>query len=196
MPTGLREGLGGEEVLVSGLGMLTQHPFFVGSLTTTDQIIAGSTVTATGFSSSVGISATGSLVAGGLGVLTNTGSPYGMGLVVPFTARSNISGGMFVSMSGGLAYAAAASTLQPIGVAVPGANVASGGTVNVVINGIVPAIAEGTIAVNAAAMMGAGGGLNTVAPYNVASASVSGARLFSTLDSVTSGTTSTVFIRL
>lgn len=191
MAGSLRDGLGGEEIHSSGAGMTTQSPYFTGSLTTGDQV-SGLNVFATGSVGGARFAAT----AANSGFVASAGSPYGQGLIVPLVARSNISGGMFVACSGGLAFAAAASTLQPLGVAVPGTNVASGGTVNVILNGIAPVILEGTVAVGGALTMGAGGGLNCVVPYNVASASVSGARLFSALDSGTSGTATTIFIRL
>ena len=118
------------------------------------------------------------------------GSPYGNGVIVQFTARSNISGGMFVSASGGLVYAAPASTKHPLGVAQPDTDVASGGTVNVITHGVVPVISDGTIAVGAPAMMGAGAALNTV----VAATAASGVRTFGVLDAV--GSEGTVFILL
>jgi len=121
------------------------------------------------------------------------GSPYNQGLVVPMTARGIISGGMFVAASGGLAFAAPASTKYPIGVAA--ATAASGATVNVIVHGIVPVIAEGTVAAGGIAMMGAGAGLNTVTPITAAVA-VSGVRQFGVLDAAASGTSATVFIHL
>lgn len=95
----------------------------------------------------------------------SVGSPYGKGMVIPMTARTIISGGQWVSASGGLAMAAAAATLSPLGVAEPGTTAASGGTVNVIIHGVVPMIAEGTIALGGGCEAGAGGALNCVKPH-------------------------------
>lgn len=111
-------------------------------------------------------SATGSVFGGTFSTSNNVhlsvGSPYGKGVVVQLTARSDISGGMWVTCSGGLALAGPASAQAPVGVAQPGVNVASGGTVNVITHGIVPMIAEGTIALGAGASPGAGAALNCV----------------------------------
>lgn len=125
------------------------------------------------------------------GISYSVGSPYGFGITIPLLARTNISGGMWVSCSGGLALAGPASVKAPIGVAKPGTNVASGGTVQVIINGIVPMIAEGTILQGGGAMPGAGAGLNCVQPHAAGSA-----LFYATLDSAASGTTSTVFVRI
>lgn len=189
MPQGLREGLGGELISSSGIGALAQNPFFSGNVQATGSIVAAG-VANTGATSTVGLVNTGSQTVGGVGVIANVGSPYGMGLVVPMTARTIISGGTWVGMSGGLAMAGPASMKQPLGVSVPGVTTASGGTVNVIVYGIVPVIAEGTIAINAPCMVGAGAALNCV----VASDSGSGTRSFSTLSSV--GSEGVVFIRL
>lgn len=130
---------------------------------------------------------TGSIAASGISLVT--GSPYGYGITMPMTARSNISGGMWVAASGGLAYAAPVSSMKPVGVAAPGTNVASGGIVNVILHGVVPMIAEGTIVVANGCQPGAGAGLNTVAPHTTGSA-----EFYATLDAATSGTASVVFV--
>lgn len=161
-------------------------------LKTSGATVAG-TVSATTAVSGLNVWATGSagadlFIAENQGLRLTVGSPYSCGLIVPFTARAIISGGMFVGMSGGLAYPAAASSKQPIGVATGTA--ASGATVNVLINGVVPVVAEGTIAINAPAMMGAGAALNCVVAVDAGS----GTRAFSCLDAGASG--GTVFIRL
>lgn len=120
-------------------------------------------------------------------VILGAGSPYSQGIVVPMTARGIISGGMFVAASGGLAFAAPASTKCPIGIAL--ATAASGASVNVLVRGIYPVVAEGTIVMGEGARMGAGAGLNCVLPY------VAGSGCFyPTLDSAASG--ATVFIVL
>lgn len=207
MPTGLREGLGGEQANASGLGALTQNPFFSGNLQVTGSAtvggggvftggvnVTGSVVTSAGIVGTGGLTSAGSIVDSSIGYVANVGSPYGMGLVVPMTARTVISGGMFVSASGGLAYAAPASSKWFVGIAVPGQTAASGGTVNVIINGIAPVIIEGTVAVGASVQMGAGAGLNCVQPAD-ATKVVSGLRLAGMLDSATSGTTVTGFIQ-
>ena len=181
---GITDGLGGEEV---------------NQEVTTTAVVSGTNVYGT--TSVQSASVIGTIVSGGnvysnadvqakQDVVLGAGSPFGYGVVIPMTARSNISGGMFVSASGNLAYAAAASTKHPIGMAQPGTNVASGGTVNVVTHGVVPAVAEGTIAVGAPAMMGAGAALNCV----IAATAASGLKTFSVLD--TAGSEGTVFILL
>ena len=116
------------------------------------------------------------------------GSPYGKGVCIQLAARTNISGGTFVIASGNLAMAAPASSLSPLGVAQ--ATVASGGTVTITTHGVVPVVAEGTIAIGCAAMMGAGAALNTV----VAATAASGLRTYPVLSSV--GSEGTVFILL
>ena len=105
-------------------------------------------------------------------------------------ARSNISGGMFVSASGGLAYAAPINTLYPIGIALPGVDVASGGTVNVITHGVAAVVAEATCAVGQAVIMGAGAAQNTVLPADTSS----GLRLFGVLQAA--GSEGTTFITL
>lgn len=207
MPTGLRDGLGGEEVTQSGIGAFPQNPFFNGSLVVTGTInaaaIAGTNYAGTGSISVSGINnagtlsnagnvtVTGSVNSQGIGFVANAGSPYGVGLVVPLTARAIISGGMFVTASGGLALPAAASSKTWLGIAQ--ATAASGATVNVILNGIAAVITEGTTAVGSAVMMGAGGGLNCVLPVTGAIAA-SGVRIMTPLDAVASGTTATVFV--
>lgn len=119
------------------------------------------------------------------------GSPYGKGEVIQLSARGIISGGMFVIASGGKALAAPASTLHPLGIAQ--ATVASGGTVTIQTKGLYPVVAEGAIAIGGAAMMGAGGALNTVVGVSAALAA-SGVRTYGVLDAV--GSEGTVFILL
>lgn len=134
------------------------------------------------------ISGTNILISGGN--IAQAGSPYSTGIVYNFTARGNVSGGMFVAMSGGLAFAAPASTPSPIGIAL--ATTASGATVPVLVRGIYPVICEGTLATGVGCQMGAGAGLNTVG----VGVNTSGTRVFPTLSSAASGTSSTVFILL
>lgn len=123
-------------------------------------------------------------------LLLSAGSPYGQGITIQLTARSNISGGQFVSASGGLAYAAPTDTLYPIGIAQPGTDVASGGTVTVITHGVAAVIAEGTVAVGEACIMGGGAARNTV----VAADTSSGLRLFGVLQAA--GSEGTTFITL
>ena len=111
-------------------------------------------------------------------------------MIISFAARSNISGGMFVSASGGLAYAAPINTLYPIGIALPGVDVASGGTVNVITHGVAAVVAEATCAVGQAVIMGAGAAQNTVLPADTSS----GLRLFGVLQAA--GSEGTTFITL
>jgi hypothetical protein len=185
MPTGLREGLGGEQVNASGIGALTQNQFLLGHLQVTGSITAGTGVNLV----TAGVTTTGSVVSTATnGFVAGVGSPYNTGLVVPLTARTIISGGMFVSASGGLAMSAPTSTLWPIGIAT--ATAQSGATVNVLIQGIAPVIAEGTIAAGASCMMGAGAAQNCILAVTAAS----GIRKFGVLDAVASG--GTVFIQL
>ena len=118
------------------------------------------------------------------------GSPYRVGTVVPLAARTNISGGQFVIMSGNLAMVAPVDSLWPIGVCQ--ATVASGGTANVIINGISPQVSEGTIAIGGCCQMGHGAAQNCVKPAD-ATVVVSGVRLFGVLASA--GSEGTVFVQ-
>ena len=106
------------------------------------------------------ISQTGSLVTQG-NIINSLGSPWKNGLVLPLTARENVSGGMFVYVSGPmLGMSTAVAATGPIGVCVQGA--ASGGTIQVLTHGIYPMNAEGTIVAGAGVKPGAGLALNTV----------------------------------
>lgn len=169
--TGLVDGLGGNVVQAgSQAGLPTQDVFITGSVGIGGPVTVASSITATTtINATTNISGTGSIFGGNFStpnnVLFTAGSPWGKGSLIQMTARSNITGGMFVSASGGLALAAAVSTMTPIGVALPGTNVASGGTVIIVVQGVVPVIAEGTVTIGNGAMMGAGAALNAVTPY-------------------------------
>ena len=136
-------------------------------------------------------SVTGSVFAGNISTPNNVhlsvGSPYSRGVVLQMTARSNISGGTWVSASGGLALAGPASAQGVLGVSQPGTHVASGGTVNVIMLGVVPLISEGAIAQGVSVQPGAGAALNCV----LAAAAGSGPR-FTALD--TAGSEGTVFV--
>ena len=186
---GLKDGLGYEEVnqeitlteIVSGTNI-----YGAGSITSPVAVLT--TMSGTNLFCAGSVNA-GQIVSSN-NVLLSAGSPYGKGIVLQMTARGVISGGQFVMGSGNLAMVAAASSKAPLGVALPGVNVASGGTVNIIHKGVVPVVAEGTIAIGAPAMMGAGAGLNCV---NAADAG-SGTRTFPVLDAGASG--STVFILL
>lgn len=101
-------------------------------------------------------------------VVLTTGSPYGRGTILQMPARSDITGGMWVLGSDNKAYAGVEGA--PIGVAKPGTNVASGGTVDIIVQGVVPMIAEATIAVGVPVRPGAGGALNCVMPLAAGSA--------------------------
>jgi len=175
------DGLGGEE-----LGQAGSQPsatWVTGSITSESQISGSNLYAGTNIEAGNDVTAAENFVLG-------AGSPYGKGITASFIARSDISGGMFVNMSGGLAYAADASSKWPIGVAEPGADVASGSSVNVIVRGVASVIAEGTIAVGAPAMMGAGGDLNTI----VAVTAASGVRTYGVFD--TAGSEGAVFILL
>lgn len=121
-------------------------------------------------------------------VNNTTGSPFSTGVTQTLTARSNISGGTWVTMSGGLAFAGPASAMSHLGVSLPGVNVASGGVVTVITQGFVAMVADGTIAVGGGAQPGAGAALNTVSPH------VAGSAMFVHSDVAASG--ATVFIYL
>jgi hypothetical protein len=164
----ITDGLGGEEL--GQAGAQSSSTYLTGSITS-DSVIQGDSLI-TDNNATLGV-----------------GSPYGKGIVVQFTARSNISGGTWVSMSGGLALAGPASVGAPIGVAEPGTDVASGGTVNVITHGIVPLVAEGTIAQGEPVRAGAGTALNTVVKAGNGSCLI-----FPALDAA--GSERTVFIRL
>lgn len=169
--TGVRDGLGGNVVQAGSEAALpTQDLFLTGSmgiggpLTVANSITATTTINAT-----TNVSGTGSVFGGVLSTPKNVhlsvGSPYGQGLVIQLLARTNVSGGTWVTASGNLAVAGPASTNSPIGVSQPGINVASGGTVNVIIKGVVPMIADGTVATAIGVKPGAGAALNTVSPF-------------------------------
>lgn len=187
----MRNGLGDELVQAgSQEGMRTQNQFLTGSLVVAGAVKTGGALTSTGLVNTGALSST-SNISTAAGYIHTIGSPYGVGTMIPMTARGIISGGMFVAASGGLAFAAPASTKHPIGVAQPGTDVASGGIVNVIIHGVVPVTVEGTIVMGEGAQMGAGAGLNCIAPYVAGSA-----RVFQTLDSASSGTAVKTFIVL
>lgn len=183
------DGLGFEEVNQTVTGTATisgTDVFAAGSVTApvgTVTTLTNTTLLGTTGSFSGQISTTDDFVLG-------AGSPYGQGVVVPLTARSNISGGMFVSASGGLAYAAPADTLYPLGIAQPGTDVASGGTVQVITHGVAAVIAEAAVKVGEGCIMGGGGALNTVTPADTSS----GLRVFGVLQAA--GSEGTTFILL
>lgn len=142
----------GRNFYINGSGMITGALSLVGALSTAAQTITAG-----------GESVTGSIVVSSNGVWT-AGSPYNVGWVtVPITARSIISGGAWVGGSGGLAYQLGASPKAPLGVAA--ATAQSGATVNVIIRGIVPMTADGTVATIGGVMPGAGAAGNTVSPH-------------------------------
>lgn len=182
--TALKDGLGFEEVVQSGAGQQNRNAFFTGSVTAAGGFdTAGSVVSTSGYVSSGDFNTTENVVLA-------AGSPFGKGVVIPMSARNNISGGMFVSASGNLAIAAPTSTLFPIGVAEPGTDVASGGTVQVIIHGVAAVIAEETVKVGEGCIMGAGAAQNTVLPADTSS----GLRIFGVLDAA--GSEGAVFITL
>lgn len=167
----LIDGLGGAEVMAgSRTGLPNQSQFLTGSL-----IVAN------------GLVITGSEVQSSSTVYTG-GSPYNLGWVTQqFTARSIVSGGAWVGGSGGLVYQLGASPKAPLGVAA--ATAQSGATANIIVRGIVPMIADGTVAAVGGAMPGAGAAGNTVSPH------VAGSSLqYPTLDAAASG--GTVFVIL
>lgn len=167
----LNNGLGGlDEVNTSGAQFPnTQNQFLNGSLTVVNGVNTTSFTASTTIIAGTNVSGVGSVYGGVFStpknVLITAGSPFGYGLAIPLTARTNISGGMWVSASGNLAMAAAALAQTPIGVAQPGVNVASGGTVNVIIKGVVAMVSEGTVVIENGCCVGAGAALNTVRPF-------------------------------
>lgn len=174
----------------------TQNMFLNGSLSVQNGLnVVGAVTSTTAISTATNVSGLGSVFGGVIStpknVLLSVGSPYGQGIVVQLTARTIISGGMWVTCSGGLAMAASTLAQTPMGVAQPGLTAQSGGTVNVIIKGIVPMICEGTILVENGCTVGAGAGLNTVRPMVAGSGTG-----YATLDSAASGTTTTVFVVL
>lgn len=189
MVQNLRDGLGYEEVnqevtlteIVSGTNI-----YGAGSITSPVAVLT----TMSGTNLFCAGSATAGQLVTSNNLLFSAGSPYGKGMVVQMTARAAVSGGQFVMASGNLVFPAVASTKFPLGIAQPGLNVASGGTVNVIMRGIVPVVAEGTVAIGCSAIMGSGAGLNTILPADAGS----GTRLFGVLDAAASG--GTVFIML
>ena len=174
----LNDGLGYEELNQAGSQVASL--FLTGSVTSDSQL------------SGLNLFAAGSMATGQLNVskslLFSVGSPYSQGVKIQLTARQIISGGMWVTASGNLAIAGPASAAVPLGIAL--ATVASGGTVDILTHGLYPVIAEGTIAVSAPAMVGAGTALNTV----VAATAASGLRTFALLASA--GSENTVFVLL
>ena len=197
MTNSTRDGLGNEELAQPGSQVA--NLFMAGSIVATSSIsganvystaaLHGENVIGDTSLSGAQVYSTGDVQAG-QSVILGAGSPYGEGVIVSLSARSNISGGMFVSASGGLAYAAPASTLYPIGIALPGTDVASGGTVSVITHGIAAVVAEATVAIGEACIMGAGAAQNCVLPADTSS----GLRLFGVL--AAAGSEGTVFITL
>lgn len=93
-------------------------------------------------------------------VVNSAGSPYSVGDVIQLTTRSIISGGMWVNTSGAnLAFAAAASTETPLGVAL--ATVGSNATASILVRGIYPFVADVALLGGNPVGMGAGAALNT-----------------------------------
>lgn len=161
---GMKDGLGFEElVYVSGVGaMPSQSPTFNGSITAYSDI-SGANVYSAGTVTSDNVNT-------GSAVLTNdvitaqslvqtTGSPFTEGTIIKsLVAITAISGGMWVLGSKGYAIAAPASSRQPLGYCI--SDVASGTAPEILVRGIAPFTAEGTIAAGDAVKMGAGGALN------------------------------------
>ncbi len=167
---GIQEGLGFEEVRASGASAPLQNPFFSGN------------VVATGDFSGANVYSTGALTAGTLAtsantVLTgsadiptiydNTGSPYLVGNVyTTFTAETDITGGMWVNVSGkvgGATVKALAGKIDtmPLGVAV--ASAASGSVVNILTRGVCYMKSEENTLNNATGIAAGGGAaLNTI----------------------------------
>ena len=105
--------------------------------------ISGTHLLASNSISGTNIVATGSIVAAT--ILNNVGSPWGAGLTYQFTARSIVSGGQFVWLSGpGLVMGSPAIVAgNAIGVALAGGG--SNTAINVMTHGIGSFVAEGTI---------------------------------------------------
>lgn len=95
-------------------------------------------------------------------ILYGAGSPFGKGITYQFTTRSVITGGMWVTLSGpGLVMGSPALVAAPpIGVAL--ATVGSNVTADVLLHGIYPFVAEGTIEAGDVVKKGVGVALNTV----------------------------------
>lgn len=165
MTNSLRDGLGYEEI--GQPGSQVSNIWVTGSIVTQSHV-SGANVYSTADVLGVKLSGTNTFATGSVqspralhsDIVLQAGSPFGRGTILQMTARSNISGGMWVLSSGNLAYAGVEGA--PIGVAKPGTNVASGGTVDVIIQGVVPMVAEGTIAVGVPVNPGAGAALNCV----------------------------------
>lgn len=111
--------------------------------------------------SGVNITATGSLLAQ-TQQFNNTGSPFAGGIVYPFTTRAVCSGGTWVNLSGNaLAMGSPQIVAAPaIGVAL--ATAGSNSTVQTLVYGVYPMIAEGTILAGAPVKHGVGALMNTV----------------------------------
>lgn len=120
--------------------------------------VSGTNVTVVGSTANLTV---GSITFGG-NLVVGTGSPYSTGIVYPFTARTVITGGMWVTLSGpGLAMGSPALVAAPpIGVAL--ATAGSNATVNVLVHGIYPFVAEGTVEAGDVVKKGVGVALNTV----------------------------------
>lgn len=122
--------------------------------------VSGLNILSTSSISGVNANLTGSLVAAT--ILNTVGSPWSQGITYQFTTRTSITGGMWVGLSGpGLAMGSPALVAAPpIGVAL--ATVGSNSTVNVLVHGIYPFTAEGTIEAGDVVKKGVGVALNTV----------------------------------
>jgi len=111
--------------------------------------------------SGVNFQATGSLIAQTYQFNT-TGSPFAGGIVYPFTTRAVCSGGTWVNLSGNALAMGSPQIVAspPVGVAL--ATAGSNSTVQTLVFGVHPMIAEGTILAGAPVKHGVGALMNTV----------------------------------
>lgn len=183
------DGLGFEEVnqeVTSAAIISGTNIYAAGSVNAAKSTIT--TLGATTFSATTGsITTSVSTTVKTADEILTAGSPYQQGIIIQLPARTNISGGQWVSCSGNKAMAASVPVNQPLGVCKT--TVASGGTCDVIIKGVVPMVADGTVTIETGVRPGAGAAGNTVQPYVAGS----GAR-YATLDSAASG--GTVFVLL
>jgi len=176
--TNMRDGLGGEEL--GQPGSQVSNVWLTGSVVTTSNIFAAGSVVASGatfsdvLSTTSNLSATGSVVSAGVHssadiTTTNsvkfiTGSPFKEGIVINnLTAIATISGGMWVAGSKDYAVPAWASCPNPLGYCV--ATTGSPSNPEILVNGIAPFIAEGTITAGTPVRVGAGTALNCVVAF-------------------------------
>ena len=172
MPTGTTDGLGFEEVnqevtntaVISGTNVYgatsVQSPTIVASTSLSGTTVNASTVNAASINATTGMDSP--------TVSDSTGSPYNVGNVyTTFTAETNITGGMWVNVSGKAGGAtmvarAAGAGMTPLGVAT--ADVSSGATASILARGVRYMVAEDTLNNGTTFGMGVASELDTVRP--------------------------------